>query len=743
MEQGITMTKDNHIILHTYPSHRNSLILVPLDRLCLPESVDWSSIKVSNDEGCPLLFDLVEYAGSANELMYELTPGSNTLVIVNNLGVQDIVISYNISRNPQRFVDCKGYALRYVDNAEGALISTEKVNIQFSKSGYIKGFKIGSTSFGSLQMMASGGRITTQSGGKLQFKDIQFQVVATSNLLTAVVVRGKLKVDGENSKQPGWLPVVLTYTFWTSDSANIFARIEIDLEYENSIGLDENHVPFLNPLLWYVLMDDRMPTHINDYFVNRMCSGSTIVTLKRPYYAYVTNGSSSFVMSPYLTLPCDGTHIEVNEKDSWWGAAFHSLSEPDSSPYWHTALHETHPKSQGYFPAQSLHSYWKIGLAFLVREDPVEAARMFTYPSKTRYAEHDNRDKVGNAYITHWRNNASIAVNAITDDLCKMDYIARVVGLLPKSVQISLPGNLKRRWQRDLIEKKSFLRFFFRRFLKNPFLFIPHTYNHRVTWQCTSDEMEQEIVQCENNWLRKWNFPIPLSCVLPFTSPHGIATPEGTREAIVFSSSKSTEWIREWYYPHAPTDFFLPTPLYWGLTLGVDFVDEPVKTQKGFETLYDAGADYFQMSGHLEFRQRIAHASSVLKMVGPVLKYMANLWKTYRLFRFLEDKEDVWLAAADEIIMYYKAKNQLSVGRVSRKGKYYIINIDHREEPIYDVLITLVQMVKTEIKSYVYTTDYITWYNIKYHPLSSSAGSIIFSVPSNTTQMRLELKETG
>ena len=52
--------KKESIILNVYPIIKNSLLLVSFDELKFPENTDFGSIKVLDNNGRELLFDLID-----------------------------------------------------------------------------------------------------------------------------------------------------------------------------------------------------------------------------------------------------------------------------------------------------------------------------------------------------------------------------------------------------------------------------------------------------------------------------------------------------------------------------------------------------------------------------------------------------------------------------------------------------------------------------------------------------------
>ena len=430
-----------------------------------------------------------------------------------------------------------------------------------------------------------------------------------------------LKILGGESKNNGMLPFSIIYTFWSDDGKNVYGNAEIELMYDKAVSLSGENIEFLDCMLWFRLESGEEPEIMN-VLSRRKFRNSEVITLNHPYRAMIASGKSSFEMHPYLALPCDGIHIEKGEK--FFGAAWHSLPEK-SSPYWIDLGLEGDKKadlSQGYCPAQSLRSYWKIGIYFGDTKNARISSKLFSYPSKIRNIEHFS-DKIGNAYITRWKGNKKLAMHAMTDDAKVNDYFYRCEGSIPKWVQMSLSTRnmFGINYHRFCFVGKKL--FFLQRyptlstilstlfctmgigiplrqkFRKDVLSFLPHMNMHPKFYTLRPEQIKKEIKISEKIWTSKFNFGYPVSHILSWTATYGLTTSKGTRESIAFSSSKTLQWMREWPIPNAPVDFFLPTKLYWGVAIGEMFNEKNIKRLKEeFNSRIDNGADYMIAAGH-------------------------------------------------------------------------------------------------------------------------------------------------
>ena len=694
------------IILNVYPGNKNSLIWLSLNWLRFPENTDYSSLEIKGNKKLP--FDIIDKEES--------------LAIIND-GSKKIVISYDTGRNNKKLK--KTNEKIKIKNKK---IFTRDVSIKFGEDGNIKNFKIRNKDYGPLALIASGGVENILDG--------KFSLIADSPILKVIEINGRLKCEGKKADKEGHLPVKARYSFWSSDGKNIFGKAEIELLYENAVDFNGEKLPYLDPNIWFRL-DSNEKVNYNSYFENAMDENDKIVTLKRPYYAFIKN----FGIFPCLALPCDGLHIEV-KKGEWFGAAWHSLSKP-KKPYWDIIEKDSTKLPQGYYPAHSLNSYWRIGL-FFGEGNFKETAEMFTYEDKIRNAVHDAA--VGNPYVTRWPDNKAMAFNAITDDEDLSEYYWRANGTIPKWVENAIPT-------RQLFGISYYCYGFFddKCFYFKPFshistLFnticvkiglcksfkqkfdeidgrlIPHTNLHPPVWKCSAERIRKEMKISERTWVKKWKYRIPLSHVFSFTSPYDIPTEEGTREKIAFSASKYLQWIREWYIPNAPTDFFLPSRLYWGFTVGNDLQYEKVCNQikEEFNNLYGK-ADYMIIGGHFPH---------VRAEKGP--DYLKNL------FSYLESKKDVWFATADEIIRYYKNRKNLVLGRFEKENNYFAMEIKNgNSADFFNCDLTLMQSIKKKILMLQYSVDGIKWLDIVY---KRNKDIVQYNIPSSTKKIRLKVE---
>jgi len=705
------------VVLNVYPANENALILIDVDKLKAFDDFNINSINVIDKYQQKLKSDFIKI----NE--------KNHLAIINKRG-NDIIF---INNKLNKAVDSElNPTLNLKDN--------ENVKIVFEKKGFsIESFEIGDKMFDGLQFVSYSGEISEQSK---DFKDVSYSIDVDSPIVKVISLKGKLKCKGSLARE-GWLPVEIRYTFWSSNSENIFADVEIKLFYEEAVDFDGRKLEYMDPFLWFGI-DNILPVNYNEYYTNFMDKDNKVVTLKRPYYAYIDSDGSIFAMFPYLALPNDGIHIEVT--DRWFGAAWHSLSKA-KKPYWIDERIGTNGQAQGYFPAHSLNSYWKIGL-FFGNGNVEDIAKIFTYKTKIRYIEQENGD-IGNAYITHWYNNSIMAFNAIDDDARFMDYPLREKGIVPWWVQIAIPVGMKelpnfnKRYRFGssyyycCYDTNNQCSFFSEKFqslsiILNTLLvktglcngyyvpgnasFILHTYSHPEIWKSSAEEIKEEIRKSEDRWIKK-GFDRPLSHVFSYYSPYDIPLKEGTRESIAFSNSPTLQWIREYDMPNAPTDFFLPSKLYWSSTVKGDFYDKGTSEEviKVFNEIYEEGGDYMLISGH------VPDKPSELPL------------HIKKMFMEIENKEDVWFTSADEIIKYYKARENVEIGDVYKEGNYYFINVNNSLPDFYNIDLTLTQRSYKEIKKIEYTFDGTSWTEAKYR---KESNTYFFDIPFNAVKIR-------
>ncbi len=667
------------IILDVYPGNKGSILCLDLDNLRFPYDVDWNSIKVKNEDKKNLDFDIVNFYNKKNYLEYSSDIVGNTLVIVLNEKSSKVMISYMRKGNKSTLK--KKNDLIKIEDSDKLRIYTDKVKIELEKEFFsISKFSINNDNYASLQLFTSGGEMLSQEGS---FKDAGYTIIADSHILKVIKITGKMPVRGDKVDSEGLLPLEMFYYFWVIDG-EIYSKVEIKLLYEACVDLSGKKLNYLQSLLWYRI-EERENLEYNDMLQNNM-NGNKIIILKRPYYAYITKKDSVFVMSPYLALPNDGIHIEVSEE--WFGASWHSMSS-QKKPYW-DGLIDDKPVSehQGYYPAHSLNAYFNIGLYF-GKKNFFDAAKAFTYQCKVRNVAYNGRDK-GNVFVTHWRNNSALALNVITDDAKPNDLYWRKNGYIPLSAETALSTRFlfgvsysRYCFLKDklfYLEKSAllsnivctFLSFFrIAKDYKKEFLelnVIPHLNTHPVTRNISASALKKEIKISEKIWVKDYKLKLPLSHVFSYQSCYGLSTPSGTRHTVAFKASESLEWIRDWPIPNAPTDFFLPTKLFWGISAGGELERKNVITRIRFEfdQLYKEGADYMQVSGHLP--DKICKGPEDLK----------------KLFKHM-DKKGVWLARSDDIIRYYKCREGISFSRI----KDNIVEIKKSFEDKFNTIITI------------------------------------------------------
>ena len=104
-----------------------------------------------------------------------------------------------------------------------------------------------------------------------------------------------------------------------------------------------------------------------------------------------------------------------------------------------------------------------------------------------------------------------------------------------------------------------------------------------------------------------------------------------------------------------------------------------------------------------------------------------------KMFMEIENKEDVWFTSADEIIKYYKARENVEIGDVYKEGNYYFINVNNSLPDFYNIDLTLTQRSYKEIKKIEYTFDGTSWTEAKYR---KESNTYFFDIPFNAVKIR-------
>lgn len=697
--------KMESIVLDIYPINKNSLILISFDELKFPDSIDFGSIKVVDSNNKSLLFELINKNDYISQFKYINDINKNYLsIIITRSGAKYIKILYKTAKKSSAYHIPKK-TIDFLNNKHIS-IGTSSVSILFEKSGYaIEKIRIKGHEYGPLQLAASGGNLFFQK----DMKDVKFNIISDSNIIKILKIEGLMKADGTKCKKNGFLPVEMIYYFWSADGKNITSKVEIELKYDGAVDLNGNKVEFLDPLIWY---------RLDNYTKNNY-----------------TKKNVFFLMSPYLALPNDGIHIEKGE-DFFW-ACWHSMSEP-KKPYWAEINKKEYiGKPQGYYPAHSLRGYWRICMYFGEQNENAEDIKSaLSYQPKIRNIVHIGSEHVSNAYITRWKDNKKMAFNAITDDAKTNDYIYRAKGKIPKWVQIAIAtrtlfginyhrfcyiGNkifyLPKQRLLSTILSTLFCTLGLGKSLRKEFeqenlSYILHTNTHPKIYKLDAERIINEIKKSENIWINKWKNKIPLSHVFSYVSPYGLHTEKGTMEKAAFSASKYLQWIREWPIPNAPLDFFLPTKLFWGICVGEIFDKANcIKIREEFIRRYKNGCDYMLISGHIP-----EHNIDCPKYVT-------------MLFDFLEKHDDVWFAGADDIIKYYKARENTTIGIVRKQGKRFLIEISNNLSSYFSTEITLIQHINKKINKIQFSLDKKKFVDVRYKFIGKNI--IMYNIPSN------------
>jgi len=254
------------------------------------------------------------------------------------------------------------------------------------------------------------------------------------------------------------------------------------------------------------------------------------------------------------------------------------------------------------------------------------------------------------------------------------------------------------------------------KFIKEKLSYLPHTNTHPRIYQLNTKDVLEEIQKSEKIWIDKWKHKVPLSHIFSYASPYGLAAEQGTMEKSAFSASEYLQWIREWPIPNAPLDFFLPTRLFWGICIG-ELFDKAncIKIKEDFIRRYKNGCDYMLVSGH-------------------VPEYNIDCQRyIIELFDFLKKHDDVWFAESDDIIKYYKARENLTIGRVKREGKSFLIEITNRLPPYFSTDITLIQHIKKKINKIQFSLDKKKFVNVKYKFIGKNV--VMYNLPSDAKRI--------
>lgn len=724
--------REESIILNAYPLNKGALLLVNFGELKFPKNADFGSLRVLDSNNRKMPFDLIakkDYSGKA----YSSGGKNHIAIIVNRSDINHIRIAYRLSKKPGKYIIPEkkiGMAI----SKDHLIISTKKVSALFEKSGYsIEKISINGNEYGPIHLAASGGDLFFQKN----MIDARFAVISDSAIAKIFKVSGLMKVSGGKCAKEGFLPISITYSFWSTDGKNMFVKAEIELEYDNATDINRNKAEFLNPLIWYRLENFNGKVVASSFCTSSM-GGSSIMTLRHPYYGYFSGNGAFFAMCPYMALPNDGIHMEKGK--DFFGASWHSMSQP-KKPYWADEKENT-GMAQGYFPMHSLRGYWKIGMYFdCCKKNIKNIASVFSYQPKIRSIVHIGTGKVSNASIARWKLNKKMAFNAITDDAKINDYLYRAEGKIPKWVQMAIAtrtlgigyhrfcciGNkifyLKKFPLLSTLLSTLFCLLGIGKPLRKKFedenmLFLLHTNTHPRIYRLNAGSIRREISSSERIWVQKWRKEISLSHVFSYTSSYGLATEKGTMGKVAFSSSKHLQWIREWPIPNAPLDFFLPSKLLWGVCIG-EFFDKSncSRIKDEFAERYRNGCDYMIISGH---------APEYGEECPPYVTQM---------FGFFEKHKDIWFAGADDIIKYYFARENIIVGSVKKQGKKFMLELKNKLPRHFLTEITLIQHANKKIGKIRFTTDKKTYSDADYRSIGRNL--IMYNVPSDTKRIVL------
>ncbi len=721
--------KNESIILNVYPLNKNSLVLVSFDELRLPYKIDFGSIQIVDNNNNRLLFDLINKKNYIKKFKYSDPTKENYIaIIINRENVKYIRVTYKTERKAtKRISPRKTISL---ENDSYLAVSAANASILFDKkSCVVEKIKIKNQKYGPLQLAVSGGKLFSQK----DMEEAKLEIISDSNIIKIIKIEGRLKSEGDKCKKQGFLPFEIMYYFWSPDTKNIIGMAEIELKYDKATDFNGNKTEFLDPLVWYRLDNFNKKISTNSFFIYNH-KESKIAILKHPYYSCFQDDKAFFAMFPHLALPNDGIHIEKGK--DFFGACWHSMSEPEKS-YWAADEKEFTGKSQGYYPAHSLRAYWKIGLYFGEKKKIENIASVFSYPSKIRNILHLSSEPVSNAYVTRWKDNKKMAINVITDDAKINDYLYRAEGKVPGWVQMAIAtrnlyginyhrfcyvGNrifYLKRFPLLSTMLSTFLcligigKSLRKEFKQKNLSYLLHTNTHAIIHKLDPNGIKNEIQKSEKVWVDKWNNGTPLSHIFSYTSPYGIPTKKGTKEKIAFSASKSMQWIREWPIPNAPLDFFLPTRLFWGICVGEFFDKDNCKKLKDeFSQRYNNCSDYMIISGHVP-----GYNAECPEYVTEMLEFFQN-------------HNGVWLAGSDEIIKYYKARENITLSRIKKQGEKFLIEINNNLPGHFSTDITLLQNVNSKINKIQFTVDKENDIDVKFKFIGKN--TIMYDIPSDT-----------
>ena len=99
------------------------------------------------------------------------------------------------------------------------------------------------------------------------------------------------------------------------------------------------------------------------------------------------------------------------------------------------------------------------------------------------------------------------------------------------------------------------------------------------------------------------------------------------------------------------------------------------------------------------------------------------------MFEFLKKYDDVWFADADEIIRYYKARENITIGRVKKQGEDFLIELKNELPQYLHAEITLIQYINKKINKIQFTIDGKNYMNVEFKLIGKNV--IMYNIPSN------------
>ena len=100
------------------------------------------------------------------------------------------------------------------------------------------------------------------------------------------------------------------------------------------------------------------------------------------------------------------------------------------------------------------------------------------------------------------------------------------------------------------------------------------------------------------------------------------------------------------------------------------------------------------------------------------------------MLEFFQNHNGVWLAGSDEIIKYYKARENITLSRIKKQGEKFLIEINNNLPGHFSTDITLLQNVNSKINKIQFTVDKENDIDVKFKFIGKN--TIMYDIPSDT-----------